>query len=304
MDNLVGAYIDDRFQVVERIGEGAMGVVYRAFAIEWDMDVAIKVMRRTTPDPAAPERFLREAQALATVKSEQIVKAFAFDRDMSHGLLYVAMEFVDGNDLSDVIGYGRLPEALVLDVIEQVAIGLKEAHAHSILHRDLKPGNLKLVGLDERIQTKIFDFGLVHVKTDRSRLTDEGKAPGTLSYMSPDELQELELDERIDIYALGVMAYEMLSGLTPFRGPVPLEIAKAILTANPQSLLDFDVPIVMKRLVEDMMARDRADRISSAVELLARVTETRFDLGLERFAAAHSGRSDAVRRDFCLRPRL
>lgn len=309
MDNLVGSYIDDKFRVVAKVGEGAMGVVYRAEALQYDnATVAIKVMRRTTEDPAGPERFLREAEALASLSCPNVVQLYGFDRDMMHGILYAAMEFADGDDLSDIIRVGRANAELVLEVIEQVATGLADAHAHGILHRDLKPANLKVVPQkDGTILLKILDFGLVRVRGERARLTDEGKAPGTLSYMSPEELQELELDGRIDIYSLGVIAYEMLVGRPPFTGKVPLDTARNILSATPEALdrvLPEALPKGLPELVAAMMRRDRDRRIGDPETLRDLTATLRRDAGLDRFSLTHRGNSTDLVRDYQLEPLL
>ena len=308
MDHLVGKFIDDKFRVVRKVGEGAMGIVYVAEALEYDgTEVAIKVMRRTTNDPAAPERFLREAEALAALNCPQIVQLYGFDRDMTHGILYVAMEYARGDDLNSILAYGRAKPELVLDVIEQVCNGLVEAHRHGIWHRDLKPANLKLVQEEGELVVKILDFGLVRVRGDRARLTDQGKAPGTLSYMSPDELQELDLDGRIDIYSLGVIAYEMLTGRPPFIGNVPLETAKLILTAHPEALdavLPEPLPKGLPALIGAMMRRDRDERIGNAEQLRELVGTLRRDARLQHFEPQHDGESTDLRRDYDLLPAL
>lgn len=272
-----------------------MGEVYAAEDVVSDRMVALKVMRRNTEDPAAPERFLREAQALARVRSPHVVRIYDFDRDMDRGLLFVAMELAPGDDLNLLLAHGRLPPALALRVMEDVARGLAAAHDVGIIHRDLKPANLKLKPEKEGIvRVKLLDFGLVRDRESSASLTDLGKAPGTLSYMSPEILNEEKPDERSDLYSLGVIAYEMLAGRPPFRGKSRIEIAIKHLREQPKSIermVPEELPDDLGDLIHAMLVKDPENRIADTGDVIVRVAAIREANGLE-FRVDHQGKSD------------
>jgi serine/threonine-protein kinase len=245
-----------------------MGEVYAAEDVVAERMVALKVMRRDSDDPAAPERFLREAQALARVRSPHVVRVFDFDRDMERALLFVAMELVDGEDLNDLLAHGRLPPSLVVRVMEDVANALEVTHGAGIIHRDLKPSNLKLQARpDGSVRVKLLDFGLVRDRWSSASLTDMGKAPGTLTYMPPEILDEQEPDEQSDVYSLGVIAYEMLAGRPPFQGKTRVEIAIKHLRDQPrwiEHLVPEEIPDGLADLIHSMLVKDPSKRTSSA----------------------------------------
>lgn len=282
-DSLVGRWVCDRYRVLHKVGEGGMGDVYAAEDVVRDRVVALKVMRRDTADPATPERFLREAETLARVKSRNVVRIFDFDRDMARGILFVAMELATGDDLSRLLWHGRLTPALTLRVLQETANGLIAAHAEDIVHRDLKPSNLKLKPKsDGSVRVKILDFGLVRDKKSSASLTGLGKAPGTLTYMPPETLRERPIDSRGDLYSLGVIAYEMLAGLPPFTGRTPTEVATKHLREEPQpigSLVPEELPESLVDLVHGLLNKDPDSRPQTAADVLATVDQIMADGG-------------------------
>lgn len=268
---LTGRYVADRYRVLLKVGEGGMGDVYAAEDIAEDRLVALKIMRRDVADPAAPERFLREAETLARVRSRNIVRIYAFDRDMTLGILFVAMELATGDDLSRVLRAGRLRHALTLRVLSETARGLAAAHEAGIVHRDLKPSNLKLKPKDDgSVRVKILDFGLVRDHLASAQITDVGTAPGTLSYLPPEILREEPLDFRGDLYSLGIITYEMMCGKPPFTGRTPLDVATKHLREPPpliEERIPERTPQDLLRLVYELIAKMPHDRPETALEV-------------------------------------
>lgn len=299
--NLIGKYIDDRFRVQERLGSGGMGVVYIAEDLARDQKVALKVMRKEVADPAAKERFLREVQSLAKINSPHIVRVFAFGRDMQSGIIYAAMELAQGDDLSVLIEAGRFKVPLAMKVVEDITRALTHIHPIGIYHRDLKPANIKVVPQAPHVICKLLDFGLV-LTDDGVNLTGQGQAPGTVSYMSPEELREEPLDQRIDVYKLGVICFEMLTGKKPFLGKAPLDTAHKILTDPVPTIGDYvdDVPIYLSLFTQKLMAKDRDHRYRDASEVLEALNRIERTLHPEFLECKHEGASKNPFKDYDL----
>ncbi len=306
-DPMVGRYVADRYRILIKVGEGGMGDVYAAEDLAEDRLVALKIMRRNIADPAAPERFLREAETLARVRSRNIVRLYAFDRDMQLGLLFVAMELATGDDLSTLLDHGRLPPGLAVRVLQETSRGLQAAHEVGIVHRDLKPSNLKLKPKsDHTVRVKILDFGLVRDHNATSEITDLGTAPGTITYMPPEVFRNEEIDLRGDLYSLGVIGYEMLRGVPPFRGTSRLEVAKKHLYESVEPLTDTvgsEVPRELIGLVESLLRKDPKMRPPDATELLDALDEIADREGY-RARVEHLGPSKDPVTDWGLLPRL
>lgn len=304
---LVGRYINDRYRVLQKVGEGAMGEVFAAEDIVTDRLVALKVMRKDTDDPASAERFLREAETLARVRSRNVVRIYDFQRDMQLSILFVAMELAVGDDLSRILTFGRLRAALAVAAIEEIATGLEAAHGAGIIHRDLKPANLKFrPRSDGSLRVKILDFGLVRDHRSNANLTDVGKAPGTVTYLQPEVLREQEPDERADIYSLGVIAHEMVAGQPPFKGNTPVVTATHHLQTPPPHLEDLVpemLPSGLQELVLAMLEKDPANRIASATEVAGRARDIRTASGL-MVSLDHVGASRQPVEDWELLPHL
>lgn len=265
--------------VVDVLGSGAMGVVYRARHAALDRVVALKTIKLGRLDAeTATERFLREAKAVARLRHPNIVTAYDCGR---HGdLVFYTMELLDGESLEQRLAAGPIAdETFVWQVIRQAAAGLGHAAAAGVVHRDVKPGNLFLTPpptgypLPPGVpMVKVTDFGLavVHGPTDQDiRLTQSGIVVGTPLYMAPEQFGGAAADLRADIYALGVTAYEMLTGRSPFSGGTLIDLVKAKATSSVAASAGMSVPSLA--LIQAMTAYEPADRPQTYDDLIGRI---------------------------------
>jgi serine/threonine-protein kinase len=213
-----------------------MGLVYRAVHARIACTFAVKVLFGDLAfDPEKRARFLREAEAASCLQSRHIVRVIDFGQTEAE-LPYLVMEFLDGPSLADVLGRGALEPTRAVRIAESVARGLSHAHARGVVHRDLKPENIALVSEDEETDiVKVLDFGVASVRGEE-RLTSAGVVVGTPLYMAPEQLTGRPLDGRTDLYALGVMLSEMLTGEPPFDAPTLPELSQLTLAGPPPSL--------------------------------------------------------------------
>jgi serine/threonine-protein kinase len=269
-----GDVLADRYRIERILGEGGMGVVLAAEHLVLGERVAIKLL---LPDAAKVEgtvaRFQREARAAARIQSEHVARV------MDVGLAadstpYLVMEYVEGRDLSDELeARGPLPVEEAVNYVLQGAIGVAEAHALGIVHRDLKPSNLFLAKLSNgRTLVKVLDFGIAKEASavENKELTSTFSALGSPAYMSPEQLRAAKsVDERTDVWAFGVVLYELLSGRLPFDGDSLTAIAAAISVDTPASLrtLRPEVPAALDTVVMACLAKDREQRVSSLAVL-------------------------------------
>jgi tRNA A-37 threonylcarbamoyl transferase component Bud32 len=257
---IVGSY-----RIVEKIGEGGMGAVYRAVDEMLDREVAIKAIRpELARDPEIVERFRAEAKILARVHHPAIATIYSFFHD--GGELFLAMEFVRGRTLSEALAAdGAIPWHRAVALLATALDGIEQAHRAGIIHRDLKPDNLMLT---QGPALKVMDFGIARVPgTDH--LTRTGLLIGTLRYVAPEQIRGEEVDRRTDLYALGVVLYQMLTGRVPFEGPTDFAILKAQLEevpAPPRSLAP-DVPAWLDRIVLKALEKEPDRRFQTAEEL-------------------------------------
>ncbi|MDC1142177.1 serine/threonine-protein kinase [Planctomycetota bacterium] len=204
------------------LGAGGMGKVYKGHHEGLDKPVAVKVMGGAlAADPTGKARFLREARTAAKIDHPNVVRVL--DVNEQDGIAYIVMEFIDGTDLSELVKkHGALDPAGVYKAVAQVADGLAHAHAQGIVHRDIKPHN---IFISKSGQVKLGDFGLARAVEATTELTMPGAAIGTAHYMSPEQAQGSDLDQRSDIYSLGVTAFHLLTGTPPYKGTTPLSVA-------------------------------------------------------------------------------
>ncbi len=254
--------IAGRFRIGTLIGQGGMGEVYRGVDIHNDQYVAVKALRPelTTNNPALLERFLREGEALRRLNHPNIVRILEMVQD--EGRYFLVMDYVAGGSLEDLLkSQGQLPIETVLQIGLDLADALTRAHRLNIIHRDIKPAN---VLLDADQTPRLTDFGVAHIG-DRTRLTQTHSMIGTYAYLSPEACHGETPDERTDIWAFGVMLYEMLAGHRPFDADQPGALLTAILTKPVPDLAEHrpDVPPALKQLVERMLEKDHTRRIAS-----------------------------------------
>jgi serine/threonine protein kinase len=257
------------FQIDKTIGEGSMGVVVRARERNLDRPVAIKVLRpdflNQISDEAAQEasrRFLQEARTSASISHPGIVTIHRLGH--VDGLSYIAMEWIDGEPLSDLVrNHAPLPISEACDITRQLLDALQVAHEHDIVHRDVKPANV-LIRPDGQI--KLTDFGIAHVKHSDLVRTQAGQVLGTPLYSSPEQLLERGVDGRTDVFAAGVMLYEMLTGQPPFEGDNLASVSTKIVNETPESVQSRNpqVPDDLSAVVHQALAKEPSRRFSSA----------------------------------------
>jgi serine/threonine-protein kinase len=259
-DPMIGQVIGGRFRIKRVLGEGGMGIVYEA---EQQMGstvrkVAVKTLhKQLSNDPSVAARFHRECGTVAGLEHPNTVKVYDFGATPD-GTLYIAMEFLQGEPLNVVIEKGApLEPSRVINIVRQIAGSLDEAHQQGIIHRDLKPENVVLISrAGEKDVVKLLDFGIA-ARTEsadaakEAKLTQQGMVLGTPPYMSPEQFTGKALDKRSDIYSLGVMTYEMVTGQLPFEATTPWQWATEHMTAKPKP---FDATPVKDKLPKSMQA--------------------------------------------------
>ncbi len=219
------------YEITEKLGEGGMGVVYKALDTKLKRPVALKFLRAdVVEDAEAKERFLREAQAAAALDHPNICTVYEIDE--AEGQTFLAMAFVAGRTIKDKISDRPLKLDEVIDIATQTAEGLKAAHSRGVVHRDIKPANLML---NEEGQVKIMDFGLAQL-AEQSRLTKTATILGTPAYMSPEQTRRKPTDRRTDVWSLGVVIYEMVTGRLPFAGERQEAVLYAIGNEDPEPI--------------------------------------------------------------------
>lgn len=279
-DPLLGTTIDGRFELDRLLGSGGMGKVYRGEQLSVKRSVAVKVLRSDLSEiPSLQQRFFREAQVLASLDHPNIVGLVDFGHDKGIGALYMAMQFIDGRSLTDLVNGGRLPLGVSLNIARQICSGLAEAHAAGVIHRDLKPDNVMLQTTAEgSIVAKILDFGIA-LPTGKveTRLTATGGIIGTPHYMSPEQAQDMSVGPQSDLYSVGVILYEMIAGSVPFTGDTPLAVLfKTVNQEHPPigELLDNEqIRGPLAKLIDSLLSKNPAGRPSSAAEVAAQLDE-------------------------------
>ncbi len=270
-DANLGRRLIDQYVLVDKIGEGGMGAVYLADQPTVGRRAVVKLLHPTlSRDPQVAARFNLEARAAAALNHPHIVTVYNYGA-LPDGVLYLAMEHLDGRDLERAIEEsGRLSPVRAVHVARQICEALAEAHARGVVHRDLKPSNVMLVtrGRDDEF-VKVLDFGIAKVRG--VALTSSGMVFGTAEYMSPEQLRGRALDGRSDLYALGVVLFEMLTGRLPFACETPEAFMAAHLETLPPAVgevaPDVELPPGLEALTARLLAKDPAARPATAEEL-------------------------------------
>jgi tRNA A-37 threonylcarbamoyl transferase component Bud32 len=285
----VGDVIDSKYELVRLLGEGGMASVFATRHLRIGRQFAIKILhRRHRADPVMVERFFREARAAAAIGSPHIVEVTDAG-ETPEGIPYLVMEYLEGRDLATVLQKeGWLSPQRAVALVLQVCHALVPAHGQGIIHRDLKPENIHVLCLDDGSeQVKVLDFGIALLRqalgTEPPRLTMAGQPIGTPWYMAPEQARGLtDLDQRVDVYALGVVLYEALAGTLPFQGQTLDELLQAITTADPIPLqaLRPELEPALVHIVGRAMAREPNDRYPEIADLASELQEILGEAGL------------------------
>jgi tetratricopeptide (TPR) repeat protein len=253
------------YKIIEKIGEGGMGVIYKALDTKLERSVALKFLPgRLLCDPEAKERFEHEAKAASALSHANITTIHEIDE--VEGRCFIVMEYVEGKTVKEILGEG-LDIGEILAIAIQIGKGLDAAHKHGVVHRDIKADNIKVTADGT---AKIMDFGLAKLK-DATKVTKKGTTMGTLPYMSPEQVEGKDLDQRSDIFSFGVVLYQMITGRLPFTGDSEQGIIYAILSQTPEPLARFKsgLPEGMQHIVDKALAKDKRERYQHVDEMVA-----------------------------------
>lgn len=255
-----------RYEVIEELGKGGMGRVYKVFDKKIKEKVALKLLRpEISSDEETVERFSNELKYARKIIHKNVCRMF--DLGEEEGTHYITMEYVSGEDLKSMIRMmGRMSPGQAVSITRQICEGLAEAHKLGVVHRDLKPQNIMI---DREGNARIMDFGIARSLKAKG-ITDGGIIIGTPEYMSPEQVEGKEIDQRADIYALGVILYEMLIGRVPFEGDTPLSIAVKHKTEAPQDprKINAQVRVDLSLLILKCLEKEKKKRPQSAEEVL------------------------------------
>lgn len=281
----------ENYKIVDVLGRGGMGVVYKAIQVNLERPVALKTILMEKVSETTIARFEREARSMAKIQHPNIINVYDYGQKADQ--FFFAMEFVDGQDAQKLVRTrNRVPEDVTWGIIRQVAAGLSHAWKAGIVHRDIKPANILLLAPPEGTNipggaplAKIADFGLAYQEesiSDDGRFTEEKVILGSPSYMSPEQFEGTNVDFRSDIYSLGSTAYELLSGVRPFKGLSITKLMAAKSTGElPLAIADLETSERSKQLMRKMMATEWSDRYASYADLIAEIDELLAHVGPE-----------------------
>ncbi len=296
---MVGQTIS-HYEIVERLGGGGMGVVYKAHDLKLDRFVALKFLpHEISTEEEYKQRFSHEAKAASTLDHNNICTIHEID-ETADGQLFIAMAYYPGETVKKKIQHGPLPLAVALDYVKQIAQGLAKAHSKDIVHRDIKPANVMVT---EEAVVKIVDFGLAQLG-DATKLTRTGSTLGTAAYMSPEQALGEDVDHRTDIWALGVVFYEMVAGKLPFAGEHEQAAIYSILNRKPEPLSArrVDVPAELDRIVSRALAKNKEERYQHVEDVIVDLRKLQVELagatgsaGVQQVAAPSRDRSSFSR---------
>ncbi len=277
------------YKILEELGRGGMGVVYKAEDTKLQRIVALKFLPVSmTRDERARERFVHEARAASALDHPNICTIHEID-ETEEGNTFIVMAYYEGETLKEKIERGPLEIEEALDIVCQISEGLHEAHEKEIVHRDIKPANIALTTRD---QVKIMDFGLAKLR-GQTILTREGTTLGTVSYMSPEQARGEEVDHRTDIWSLGVVLYEMITGKRPFKGDYEQAVIYSILNEDPEtpSSIRKDIPLPLEGIILQALKKEPADRFQSVREFQRALV----DSGIVFRAAYRGGAAGSIK---------
>jgi serine/threonine protein kinase/Tfp pilus assembly protein PilF len=253
------------YKILEKLGEGGMGVVYKAKDVKLDRFIALKFLpHHLSQSEEEKRRFIQEAKVASALDHPNIGTIYEID-ETEDGQMFIAMAYYNGETLKNKIGRGQLPIKEAIDIAIQAAQGLEKAHSEDIVHRDIKPANILLT---ENGQVKIVDFGLAKLG-GQAKLTKTGMTVGTIAYMSPEQTQGTNVDHKTDIWSLGVVLYEMLTGRLPSEGEYEQAVIYSILNEDPQPIRELrdDVSAEFAQVIEKTLQKDPANRYQNCREL-------------------------------------
>jgi serine/threonine protein kinase len=268
-DDLIGRVLDERYEIRAPLGKGGMGTVYRGWQLSVDREVAIKVIHpKLSNDRSAVKRFLREARLASRLSQPNIVNVYDFGQ--SDNVLYLVMELLRGHTLASELGQGRrINPKRTITIASQLCDALEAAHAQGIVHRDLKPSNIVI--LDDppgRDLIKVLDFGLAKslIQDSGSVVTNTDALLGTPLYMAPEQIEGQVSDQRADLYSLGCILYEMLTGRPPFvENAVSAVLARHM--HDTHAALPAHVPVKLRTLIDQLLEKSREERLQTAGEV-------------------------------------
>ncbi len=261
------------YRIIKELGKGGMGAVYAALDTRLDRKIALKVMIPAfAAIPSAKERFLREARAAAKIAHDNVVTVY--EADERDGIPYIVMQYLEGYPLDEFLKKkGEVSQSQVLRIARETAAGLEAAHKLGIIHRDIKPGNLWLEAPNGRV--KLLDFGLARPVDSDVELTKSGAILGTPAYMSPEQAQGERVDQRSDLFSLGVMLYRLTTGQLPFQGNSTMAVLMALGTKEPKPVREVNpaIPDGLAQLIHDLLRKDPAQRPATATEVITRLRD-------------------------------